>query len=84
MTSKMFRDEKANSNKVDYCKRILSERKLHAFKKYNSLYCTNRTSLENSFYARGYSIYTCSRGSYWNSVEGNRRLQKLIESYGSL
>ena len=32
MISKTFRVEKVNSNKVDYCKEVLSERKLHMFK----------------------------------------------------
>ena len=31
--SKTFREEEANSNKVDYRKEVLSGRKLHAFKK---------------------------------------------------
>ena len=47
----------------------------------NNLYCTNRTSLENLFYARGFSIYTCSRRSYWNIVEGNGRSEKGMEAH---
>ena len=30
---KTFREEKANSNKVDYYREVLSGRKLHAFKR---------------------------------------------------
>jgi len=33
MTLKTFRDEKANSDKVNYRKEVLSEEKLHAFKR---------------------------------------------------
>jgi len=33
MILKTFREEKANSNKVNYCREVLSGRKLHAFKR---------------------------------------------------
>ena len=33
VTSKTFREEKVNSDKVDYHKKVLSERKPHVFKK---------------------------------------------------
>jgi len=33
VTLKTFRDEKANSNQVNYYREVLSERKPHAFKK---------------------------------------------------
>ena len=39
-----------------------------------SLYCTNRTSLENLFYATRAGIYTKGHGSYW----------KRMERYGNL
>jgi len=32
VTSKMFRDEKVNSDQVNYCREVLSERKPHVFK----------------------------------------------------
>jgi len=50
----------------------------------NNLYCTNRTSLENSFYATQSSIYTKRCRSYWNIVESNRRSEKVIEGHGSV
>ena len=58
MTLKTFRDEKANSDKVNYHKGVLSGGSRTYSREYNSLYCTNRTSLENSFYATRDSIYT--------------------------
>ena len=50
----------------------------------NSLYCTNRTSLENLFYANGYSIYTGGHGSYWNIIESNGKSWKGMEGRGTL
>jgi len=50
----------------------------------NSLYCMNRMSLENSFYATRSSIYTERCGSYQNIVEGDGRLEKVMEGHGSI
>ena len=68
---------------------------MHSRKSDNSLYCTNRTSLESSSYATGASIYTRgveATGSLWNvtetcrrrwkAIEGNRRLWNLMEVSG--
>ena len=52
--------------------------------RYNSLYCTNRTSLENLFYATQSSIYTDDFGSYWNIVEADGKSEKVMEPYGTL
>ena len=50
----------------------------------NSLYCTNRTSLENLFYATRASIYTKSHGSYWKLMECYGNSRKGIEGDGRL
>jgi len=73
-----------NSDKVDYRGRDLSEEAACVQRSSNSLYCTNRTSLENSFYAKGTVYIHESHRSYWNIVEDNRRSWKAIEPYGSL
>jgi len=51
---------------------------------YNSLYCTNRMSLENLFYATRDSIYTRKHGSYWKVVESDGRSWKGVEAHGTL
>ena len=48
----------------------------------NSLYCTNRMSLENLFYATRDNIYTRRHGSYWKVVEANGRSEKGMEAIG--
>ena len=61
----------------------------------NSLYCTNRMSLENLFYATRAGIYTRAMeatgrlwnvmegdGKRWKAIEGNRRLWNLMEVSG--
>ena len=64
--------------------------KLHVFNSENkpeSLYCMNRTSLENSFYATWYSIYTREMeytGRRENISETSRSTWNGMESYGSL
>ena len=74
MISKMFRDERRIATS-----RLLQERFFQREaaciqrSQYNSLYCMNRTSLENSFYATRDSIYTGGHGNYWKIVEGYGR-----------
>jgi len=51
-------------------------------RRYNSLYCMNRTSLENSFYATRDSIYTRRHRNYWKVAEDNGRSWKGIEANG--
>jgi len=73
-----------NSDQVNYRREDSFRGSCTRSRKYNSLYCTNRTSLGNSFYAKGTVYIHKSYGSYWNVVESNRRSWKAIEPYGSL
>ena len=54
--------------------------KLHVFKEVTiSLYCTNRTSLENLFYATRASIYILGEQKL---PEGHRKQWKVMEGDG--
>jgi len=79
MTLKTFRDERVNSDKVNYHREVLSERKPHTVRKYNSLYCTNRMSLRSCSMLKGTVYIHESHGSYWNVIEGSGKLWKAIE-----
>jgi len=79
---KTFREEEQIATKSTTAKGSFKEEAAHVQGSDNSLYCTNRTSLENSFYAIRDSIYTWRYGSYWKVVEGDRRSWKEIEVYG--
>jgi len=82
---KMFRDERWIATKSTITERFFQREAAHVQKsRYNSLYCTNRTSLENSFYVTSDSIYTRGHGSYWKVMEGYGRRQKQREGYGTL
>jgi len=83
MISKMFRDKRQIATKSTIAKRFFLREAARIQGSDNSLYCMNRTSLENSFYATRDSIYTRRNGSYWKVVECYRREWKLIEPYGS-
>jgi len=48
---KTFRDERQIATKSTIIERFFQEEAAHVQGSDNSLYCTNRTSLENSFYA---------------------------------
>jgi len=82
--SKMFRDERRIATKSTIVERFFQRGSCTHSRRYNSLYCTNRTSLENSFYATRSSIYTKRHRSYWNIVESNGRSEKVMEGYGSI
>jgi len=56
--SKTFRAERQIATKSTIAERIFRREAARVQGSDNNLYCTNRTSLENSFYARRYSIYT--------------------------
>jgi len=84
MISKMFRDEGRIVTKSTIAKGFFRREAACIQGSDNNLYCTNRMSLENSFYATGDSIYICSHGSYWNIMEGDRRSWKEIEAHGTL
>jgi len=72
--SKTFRDERQIATKLTIAERFFQEEAARIQEsRYNSLYCMNRTSLENSFYATRDSIYTRGHGSYWKVVEGYGR-----------
>jgi len=58
MISKTFRDEKRIATKSTIAKRFLLREATRVQGSDNNLYCMDRTSLENSFYAKRYSIYT--------------------------
>ena len=55
---KTFRDERRIATKSTIAERFFQEEAAHVQGSDNSLYCTNRTSLENLFYATRSSIYT--------------------------
>jgi len=78
--SKMFRDERRIATESTIAKRVLSGSRMRSKSRYNSLYCMNRTSLENSFYATRDSIYTKRHGSYWKVIESDRRSWKEMEA----
>ena len=79
---KMFRDKRQIATKSTIAERFFQEEAAHVQRsQYNSLYCTNRMSLENLFYATQDSIYTCSHRSYWNIVESDGRSEKGIEGH---
>jgi len=56
--SKTFRDERRTVTKLTIAKRFFLREAARVQGSDNNLYCTNRTSLENSFYATRSSIYT--------------------------
>jgi len=56
--SKMFRDERRIATKSTIAKRFFQREATRVQGSDNSLYCMNRTSLKNSFYATRDSIYT--------------------------
>jgi len=72
------------ATKSTITKEVLSGGSCTRSREYNSLYCTNRTSLENSFYARDSVYIHESHGSYWNVIEGNGRSWKATEGNGKL
>jgi len=82
MISKTFRDERRIATKSTIAKRFFLREAACVQESDNSLYCTNRMSLENLFYATRDSIYTGRHGSYWKVVEGNRRSWKEMEVNG--
>ena len=57
MILKMFRAERRIATKSTIAERIFRREAARIQGSDNNLYCTNRTSLENLFYARRYSIY---------------------------
>jgi len=76
MTLKMFRDERRIATKSTIAKRFFLREAACIQGSNNSPYCTNRTSLENSFYAKRYGIYTYgmeATGIWWKAMEGQRR-----------
>jgi len=73
MILKTFRDERRIATKSTIAKGIFQRGSHMRSREYNNLYCTNRTSLGNSFYAKGIVYIHKSQRSYWNVVEGNRR-----------
>ena len=76
--SKTFRDERQIATKLTIAERFFQEEAARIQEsRYNSLYCMNRTSLENSFYATRDSIYTRET---WKLLEGRRRLWKVTEA----
>ena len=56
-------------------------------RKYNSLYCTNRTSLKTCSMLEGtvyiYGVMEAT-GTQWKAMESDRREWNLMEPYGSL
>jgi len=84
MISKMFRDERQIVTKSTIVKRFFLREAARVQGSDNNLYCTNGTSLENSFYATGDSIYIERHGSYWKVVENDGRSWKGIEVHGTL
>ena len=73
MILKTFRDERRIATKSTIAERFFQKEAARIQGSDNNLYCTNRTSLENSFYATRDSIYTKRQRSYWKIVEGDRR-----------
>ena len=69
--------------KSTIAREILSEGSCtHSKKSDNSLYCTNRTSLENSFYATRAGIYTRfmeATRRWWNVMENDGKQWKATE-----
>jgi len=76
MISKTFRDERQIATSRLSQKESFREEAACIQGSDNNLYCTNRTSLENLFYATRDSIYT--RG--WKLLEGRRKLWKVTEA----
>jgi len=71
--SKTFRDERQIAMKSTIARRFFQKEAAHVQGSDNNLYCTNRTSLENSFYATRSSIYTRdveTTGILWKAMEG--------------
>jgi len=74
--SKMFREKGQIVTKSTIAERFFQREAAHVQGSDNSLYCTNRTSLENSFYATQGSIYTRdmeTTRTLWKIAEGQRR-----------
>jgi len=74
--SKMFRDERQIATKSTIAERFFQREAACIQGSDNSLYCMNRTSLENSFYATQGSIYTSdveTTRMLWKAAEGQRR-----------
>ena len=83
---KTFRDKRQIATKSTIAKRFFQREAACVQGSDNSLYCTNRTSLENLFYAKRYSIYTCElqkllerSGRSQKAMEGNRTSWNLME-----
>jgi len=64
MISKTFREERQIATKSTIAKRFFLREAACVQGSDNSLYCTNRMSLENLFYVTRDSIYTKRHGSY--------------------
>jgi len=79
--SKMFRDERRIATKSTITERFFQREASRVQGSDNNLYCTNRTSLENSFYVTRDNIYTKRHGSYWKVVEGDGRLWNETEAH---
>jgi len=56
--SKTFRDERQIATKSTITEGFFQEEAAHVQGSDNNLYCTNRTSLRNLFYAKRHNIYT--------------------------
>jgi len=72
----MFRDEKRIATKLTIAERFFQREAARVQGSDNNLYCMNRTSLENSFYATRGSIYTRdveATGTSWKATEGRRK-----------
>jgi len=72
------------ATKLTIAKRFFQGGSRMRSRRYNSLYCTNRTSLGNLFYAKRYSIYTWGDRSYWKVQEDYGRRWKWKEGHGTL
>ena len=79
--SKTFRDERRIATKSTIARGIFQRKATHVQGSDNNLYCMNRTSLENSFYATRNSIYTRRHGSYWKVIEGDGKSWKEMEAH---
>jgi len=84
MILKTFRDKRRIVIKSTIAKRFFQREATHVQGSDNSLYCMNRTSLENLFYATRDNIYTRGDRSYWKVIESNGRSWKEMEVHGTL
>jgi len=82
---KTFRDERQIATESTIAERFFQREAARVQRsRYNSLYCTNRTSLRNLFYATRDSIYTKRHRSYQKIIEDYGRWWKLKEGHGSV